>query len=213
MPVRTLIVDDHVLSRKGIASILGEHSEFLIIGEAANGQEAIEKAQSLLPDLILMDIGMPVLSGLEATKWIKAKLPQVRIVMLSVSDDAQDFFEAIKNGAQGYLLKNMDTSGWIEYLLGIAAGDAPVSRALADRILKEFNAAEKKPQKEYHTLTEREREVLLSTGEGLSNKEIAHKLCISESTVKNHLRGIMEKLHLHNRMQLVVFAYKNNILK
>ncbi|MDR2006239.1 MAG: response regulator transcription factor [Acidaminococcales bacterium] len=213
MSVRTLIVDDHILSRKGIASILREHAEFLIIGEAADGQEAVENAETLRPDLILMDIGMPVMSGLDATKRIKAKLPQVRIVILSVSDDAQDFFEAIKNGAQGYLLKNMDTGGWIEYLLSIAAGDAPVSRALADRILKEFNSAEKKPQKEYHTLTGRERDVLLSACEGLSNKEIANKLCISESTVKNHLRGIMEKLHLRNRMQLVGFAYKNNILK
>jgi DNA-binding NarL/FixJ family response regulator len=213
MPIRVLIVDDHILSRKGIASILREHAGFAVAGEAADGREAVEKARSLLPDLVLMDIGMPVLSGLEATRLIKSELPQIKIVMLSVSDDARDFFEAIKNGAQGYLLKNMETEGWTDYLLSIASGDEPVPRALAARILQEFARPPAPNQEEYHALTGREREVLLLAAKGLGNKEIAGKLYISESTAKNHLRSIMDKLHLRNRVQLAAFAYKNSILK
>lgn len=210
MTIKVLVVDDHLLSRKGIASILATHPLFTIVGEATNGQEALEQAKALRPDLILMDIRMPGVSGLEATRLIKEAMPYVKIVILSVSDDVQDFFEAIKKGAQGYLLKNMEPEYWIDYIISIVQGEAPISRALATKILQEFAAP--KPDMLGSKLSEREKEVLQLVSHGLGNKEIGEKLYISESTVKNHLRNIMDKLHLQNRKQLIAFAYKNGLI-
>jgi len=210
MTVKVLVVDDHLLSRKGIVSILSAHPMFEIVGEAVNGQEALKKAKALMPDLILMDIQMPVLSGLEATRLIKEEMPYVKIVILSVSDDAQDFFEAIKKGAQGYLLKNMEPECWLDYIAGIVQGEAPISRTLASKILQEFSIH--KADISGNKLSDRENEVLLLVSQGLTNKDIAEKLYISESTVKNHLRNILAKLHLQNRMQLIAFAYKNGLI-
>ncbi|MDR2055753.1 MAG: response regulator transcription factor [Desulfovibrio sp.] len=213
MPVRVLIVDDHALSRRGIASILGENENFQVVGEAVDGEESLKKAESLRPELILMDIRMPGQSGLEVTRIIKNQFPQIKIVILSVSDDAQDFFEAIKNGAQGYLLKNMDTTYWIDYLTNIAQGESPIPRTIASKILEEFSRhPHKQPQVESEMLTVREKEILLHVSDGLSNREIGERLYISESTVKNHMRNIMEKLHLRSRTQLIAFVYKNRMI-
>jgi DNA-binding NarL/FixJ family response regulator len=211
MQTKVLVVDDHLLSRKGIISILQGHSMFEIVGEATNGQEALEKAKELMPDLVLMDIRMPDGNGLEATRQIKEEMPYVKIVILSVSDDAQDFFEAIKSGAQGYLLKNMEPDHWLDYILSIVQGEAPISRPLANKILQEFSF--QKEDVSGNNLSERETELLHLVAEGLSNKEIGEKLHISESTVKNHLRNILAKLHLKNRMQLIAYAYKNGIIR
>jgi DNA-binding NarL/FixJ family response regulator len=183
---------------------------FDIAGEAINGQEALEKARVLMPDLILMDIKMPGINGLEATRLIKEEMPYVKIVILSVSDDVQDFFEAIKKGAQGYLLKNMEPGYWIDYITSIVQGEAPISRDLATKILQEFSVH--KVAMAGSSLSEREKEVLHLVSQGLSNKDIGGELYISESTVKNHLRNIMDKLHLQNRMQLIAFAYKNGLI-
>ena len=210
MTIKVLIVDDHLLSRKGIASILAANSLFEIVGEATTGTEALEKAKQLMPDLILMDIRMPDGDGLQATGMIKAAMPQIKIIILSVSDDVQDFFEAIKRGAQGYLLKNMEPEYWLDYIISIAQGEAPISRMLAVKILQEFSG--QKQIVEDSRLSEREREVLQLISQGLSNKEISEKLYISESTVKNHLRNILDKLHLQNRTQLIAFAYKNGLV-
>lgn len=210
MPITVLIVDDHLLSRKGIASILSANTLFQIAGEATNGLEALEKAKELNPDLILMDIRMPDVGGLEATSMIKAALPHVKIIILSVSDDVQDFFEAIKRGAQGYLLKNMEPEYWLDYILSIAQGEVPISRPLAAKILQEFAGRKQVIQDE--RLSEREKEVLQLISRGLGNKEISEQLYISENTVKNHLRNILDKLHLQNRMQLIAFAYKNKLV-
>jgi DNA-binding NarL/FixJ family response regulator len=210
LTIKVLIVDDHFLSRKGIASILSANSLFEIVGEATNGAEALEKAKQLMPDLILMDIRMPGGDGLEATRLIKSAMPHVKIIILSVSDDVQDFFEAIKLGAQGYLLKNMEPEYWLDYILSIAQGEAPISRVLAVKILQEF--AGQKQTVSDNRLSEREKEVLQLISQGLGNKEISEKLYISENTVKNHLRNILDKLHLQNRMQLIAFAYKNGLV-
>ena len=210
MPAKILVVDDHLLSRKGIVSMLSAHPMFEIAGEAANGREALEKARALMPDLILMDIQMPVLDGLEATRLIKDEMPYVKIVILSVSDDVQDFFEAIKKGAQGYLLKNMEPECWLDYLSSIVQGEAPISRAVAAKILQEFSV--QKFDASDSKLSERENEILQLVSQGLTNKGIAEKLFISESTVKNHLRNILAKLHLQNRMQLIAFAYKQGMI-
>jgi len=211
MTTKVLIVDDHLLSRKGIASILSAQPRFEIVGEATSGKEALEKARALMPDLILMDIRMPGGSGLEATMLIKEELPYVKIVILSVSDDVQDFFEAIKKGAQGYLLKNMEPEYWLDYIISIVEGEAPISRALATKILQEFSTP--KLDVSGNNLSKREQEVLQLVSQGLSNKDIGKALYISESTVKNHLRNILAKLHLENRMQLISFAYKNGLIQ
>ncbi|EIW17170.1 MULTISPECIES: response regulator [Pelosinus] len=210
MTIKVLVVDDHLLSRKGIISILSSHAMFEIIGEATNGQEALAKAKELMPDLILMDIRMPGGSGLEATRLIKEEMPYVKIVILSVSDDVQDFFEAIKKGAQGYLLKNMEPEYWLDYIISIVQGEAPISREVASKILQEFSI--QKTDASGSKLSEREKEVLQLVSQGLGNKEIGKVLFITESTVKNHLRNILDKLHLQNRMQLIAFAYKNGLI-
>lgn len=210
MNIKVLIVDDHFLSRRGIVSILSANPIFEIVGEATNGIEAVEKATQLMPELILMDIRMPNGDGLEATEKIKSAMPHIKIIMLSVSDDVQDFFEAIKRGAQGYLLKNMEPEYWLDYIVSIAQGEVPISRVLASKILQEFSG-----QKQVvldSRLSEREKEVLQLISQGLSNREISETLYISESTVKNHLRNILDKLHLQNRMQLIAFAYKNGMV-
>lgn len=211
MVTKVMVVDDHLLSRKGIVSILSTHPLFEIVGEATNGQEAFDKVKDLMPDLILMDIRMPDINGLEATRRIKQEMPYVKIVILSVSDDVQDFFEAIKNGAQGYLLKNMEPEYWLDYLISIVQGEAPISRALASKILQEFSL--QTDDLSGSNLTEREKEVLHLLAKGLSNKDIGEQLHISESTVKNHLRNILAKLHLQNRVQLIAYAYKNGLIR
>jgi DNA-binding NarL/FixJ family response regulator len=214
MPVRVLIADDHMLSRKGIASVLAENKIFQIVGEATDGYMALHMAKNLAPDLILMDIRMPGISGLDATKLIKKQAPHIKIVILSVSDDVQDFFEAIKNGAQGYLLKNMDTEYWTDYLTNIVEGEAPVPRALANKILAEFSCRPAAaPEVDCANLSAREKEVLLLLSRGLSNKEIAASLYISEKTVKNHMRSMMEKLNLHTRTQIIAFSYQNHLVR
>ncbi len=152
---------------------------------------------------------MPRCDGIEATRRIKAELPYVKVVILSVSDEVQDFFEAIKAGAQGYLLKNMEPEVWVEYLQNVLQGEAPISRSLAGRILREFAASETAAEPTgTTTLTDREREVLEWVARGLSNREIADRLTIAETTVKKHLRNILEKLHLRNRVQLAAYAYE-----
>ena len=209
-PYRVLIVDDHQLSRKGIATVLQEDPRFEVAGEAIDGEEALTKALDLMPDLILMDVRMPGRDGIETTRRIKSALPYVKIVMLSVSSDPKDFLQAMKAGAQGYLLKDMDTRRWLEYLESIMADDAPVSRELALALLQEFTGKQfsaAKSKGAIDGLTPREHDVLQAVAQGMSNREIADALHVTVSTVKNHLRNILAKLHLRNRTQLVAYAY------
>ena len=214
-PIKIMLVDDHVLFRKGLASLLASRG-MEVVGEASNGVEALEAARELRPDLILMDVRMPVLDGLGATRLIREELPGSRIVMLTVSDDDHDLFEAIKSGAQGYLLKNMEPDDLFEMLEGTFRGEAPISRSLASRILAEFaNQAHRDPGPAplHSTLTARETEVLQLVASGTSNRDIANSLCISENTVKNHLRNILEKLHLENRVQAVSYALRQGLIQ
>lgn len=215
MKARLLVTDDHLLSRKGIISILAGTEEIEVVGEAADGLEALEKTRELMPDLILMDIRMPRCDGLEATRRIKEEFPYVKVIILSVSDDVQDFFEAIKAGAQGYLHKNMEPETWVEFLRSIIRGETPISRPLAARILKEFAADEHlaDPAAPDTQVTGREKEVLELVAHGLSNRQIADRLAIAETTVKNHLRNIMDKLHLRNRVQAATYALQRGWVK
>jgi DNA-binding NarL/FixJ family response regulator len=222
--VRLLLVDDHPHGREGMRTILEDEPLFEIVGEAASGEEALVMNDRLAPEMILMDISMPGIGGLEATRRIKAASPEVKIVMVTVSDDITHLFEALKRGAQGYLLKNLIASSWLEYLRAVAVDEAPMSKGLAMRLLQEFASSGEEPPPARHEasgttpskseasgttpLTPRELEVLERVAHGESNREIAESFGISEHTVKNHLKHILQKLHLANRVQLTRYAYE-----
>jgi len=208
-PYRVLIVDDHPLARNAVKSILEMSPNYLVVGEAGNGAEAYELNGQLLPDLILMDINMPVWNGLETTRRIKQQFPSMKIVILSVSDDVADLFAAIQFGAQGYLLKNMEPDHWIDYLDSLFEGKDDVSREMAGKMLYQFR--ESKGQEDDQLLTEREKEILAYIANGNTNKQIAEQLCITENTVKTHIKHLLEKLHLHNRVQLASYAFNKGI--
>ncbi|MXQ54565.1 response regulator [Shimazuella alba] len=210
MSYRILICDDHEHARKAMRIILAEDERFTIVGEAKRGDEILFLTEQLMPDMILMDINMPSLNGLEATRLVKERFPYVKIVMVTVSDDVTNLFEAIKNGAQGYLVKNLNPSIWLSYLHALATDSAPMPQAIANRILAEFTGMK---SSDHTLLTPREQEILTRVAQGLSNREIAVELVISEYTVKNHLKNIMQKLHLNNRVQLTRYAYEQGFMK
>jgi DNA-binding NarL/FixJ family response regulator len=212
--LRVLLVDDHVLFRKGLASLLDSQPGIKVIGEASNGCDAVELAKVLHPDLIMMDINMPKCDGLQATRSIKKILPDTKIVMLTASDDDQYLFEAMKIGAQGYLLKDLELHQLLDLLDSIAKGEAILSSAMATKIFREFsrgNQPGNESDENVEELTEREKTILKYVAQGLMNKEIADTLGISENTVKIHLRNILEKLHLRNRIQAAVYAVRHGI--
>jgi two-component system, NarL family, response regulator LiaR len=215
MPVmRVAIADDHPLFRDGLRSLL-EARGIEVVGEARNGREALEQARHGRPDVILMDLSMPELNGLAATRLISAELPDVKVVILTASEDDADLFEAIKSGAQGYLFKNLDSDEFFRLLDGVARGEPALTPGLARKLLGEFarpapaaRAAAEAPV----ALTDREREVLDLLVQGItSNRELAERLVVSENTVKYHLRNILDKLHLQNRAQVVAYAVRQGI--
>lgn len=210
MKTRVLVVDDHAHAREAVCEIMSMDEQFEIIGVVESGEEAIQFTEQWMPDLILMDIQMSDMDGLEATQRIKLRFPYVKIVMITVSDDMFHLLEALKRGAQGYLLKNLAPSTWIEYLRSIVNEEAPLSRELAFQILKDVSLTAKREAVE--CLTTREKEILSNVADGLTNKEIAEKLNISEHTVKNHLKNILQKLQLQNRVQLTRYALEQGLL-
>jgi DNA-binding NarL/FixJ family response regulator len=183
---------------------LSTHSDIEVVGEASDGVEAIVKARDLKPDLILMDILMPGVDGLEATKQIKQELPETIIVILTVRDEQDNLFEAIKNGAQGYLLKNISSKEILKFIRGAVAGEAAITPALAGKMLEEFrrlSVASPLDDDEYVDLTRRELEVLGLVAVGAADKEIGNQLSISVHTVKSHMRNILAKLHVGTRRE------------
>jgi len=216
-PVRVLVVDDHALFRRGIVTVLANQENISVVGEAVNGLEAIDKAEELVPDVIVMDLNMPQCSGLEATQALQAKMPQVSILVLTVSDNEADLFNAIKFGATGYILKNTEPEELVQAIHHIAQGGVILSPMMAAKLLTEFrglgtDAMVKKTAEEEDNLSPREDEVLRLVSQGATNKEIADSLFISENTVKTHLRNIMDKLHLANRSQAAAYAVKRGLV-
>jgi DNA-binding NarL/FixJ family response regulator len=212
--MRVLLADDHALFRAGLASLLRAWG-MDIVGQAENGLEAIELTRRLGPELVLMDVTMSPCNGLDATRAIKAELPQVKVVIVTVSEDEQDLFEAIKSGAEGYLLKGMSEEELNATLTRISAGEPALSPGLAAKILEEFARMGRegagKPGGPEDELTDREREVLRLVAEGATNREIASRLYVSENTVGFHMKNILAKLHLKNRAQAAVFAIRRGL--
>ncbi len=206
MAIRLLIADDSAHARAAIASVIAREPEFVLVGEARDGHEALQQVRTLQPDMVLMDLSMPRCDGLLATRLIKRQAPQVIVVVLTVSDDAADLFEAIRSGAQGYLLKSLDPRDWLAYLLGFARGDWTMPREMAERMLAELGTASRPAAPPAVGLTERETEVLRLVARAMTNREIADTLRISEQTIKNHLKSILQKLHLKNRVGLAMYA-------
>jgi DNA-binding NarL/FixJ family response regulator len=212
--MRILIADDHTLFRDGIASLVGAWGHE-VVGLAGGGEEAVALAARVEPDLVLMDVRMPGGSGLAATARIKAARPSTAIVILTVSEDEDDLFEAIKAGAQGYLLKNLEAAQLRSMIDAVGRGEAAISPATAARIIEEFVRRERVagvPAADPDRLTERELEVLALVTQGLRNKEIAAELGISENTAKYHLRNILEKLHAGSRAELAARAVREGLV-
>ena len=213
---RLLLADDHALFREGLAGIINAQPDLEVVGEADDGLEAFVKAQELKPDLILMDVQMPGMDGLEATRQIKMVLPDTIIIMLTVRDDDQKLFEALKNGAQGYLLKDIRSQNMLALLRGAMRGEAALSSALAGHVLAEFRRlsnGEVTDREDNSGLTEREQQVLLHVSQGATDKEIAEALSISLNTVKTHIRNVLSKLHVTTRREAAKVARGRGLVK
>jgi two-component system NarL family response regulator len=212
MGIRVLLADDHPLFLEGLRNLLAARG-VQVVGSASDGLQALSMARSLRPDVILMDVRMPRCDGLTATRLVKAELPEIRVVMLTTSEEDDDLFEAVKSGASGYLLKSLDANQFFEYLSDLSRGDTPLSPGLGARILEEFRRSSRArpPAKAtgaqaQEELTERQMEVLDLVARGNTYKEIAAALCLSERTVKYHMAEILKRLHLQNRTQAVAYA-------
>jgi DNA-binding NarL/FixJ family response regulator len=214
--VRILIADDHPLFRDGLRSLLMAQGHE-VIGEARNGQEAIELTKSLLPDVVLMDLSMPEVDGLTATRTLTAEIPSVKIIILTASEDQASLFDAIKAGAPGYLLKNLEADDFFSLLDRASRGEPALTPTLARKLLQEFaRPVEAAPEAatEDEALTTREREVLELMVEGVtSNRKLSKRLDVSENTVKFHVRNILDKLRVHNRAQVVGYALRKGIVE
>jgi two-component system NarL family response regulator len=220
--MKILLVDDHGLFLEGLQNLL-QAGGYPVVGVANDGLEALELARSLHPDVILMDVRMPGCDGLTATRLIKAEMPECQIVMLTTSADDADLFEAIKSGATGYLLKNLQPDDLFDYLAGLSRGEAPLSRELSARLLREF-AHQAEALDERATaglpgsarapeLTPRQREILVLVADGLTYKEVGAALGLSENTIKYHMGEVLTRLHLKNREQVVAYAYRSGLVR
>jgi DNA-binding NarL/FixJ family response regulator len=214
--IRVMIVDDHALFRRGLQMVLEGEPDIDVVAEASDGHEAIEKAEQAAPDVVLMDVRMPKRSGIEATRVIKDTLPSTKILMLTISDEEADLYEAIKAGASGYLLKEISIDEVSGAVRSVFQGQSLISPSMASKLLTEFASMVKRKDERAQVpgprLTDRELEVLKLVAKGMNNRDIGNELFISENTVKNHVRNILEKLHLHSRMEAVVYAVREKLL-
>ncbi len=214
MSVRVLIVDDHTLFRSGVKALIARQEDFEVVGEASDGLDGIKRAKELSPDVILLDLHMPGLSGREAVKILAEECPESKVVMLTVSEDAEDLIETLRNGASGYLLKNIDTQTLIDSIRRAADGDSVISPQMTSKLVRNIKSGPGAPAPapaERDKLSPREREILGFLARGASNKEIARALDVAESTVKIHVQHILRKLNLTSRVQAAVYAVENGL--
>jgi DNA-binding NarL/FixJ family response regulator len=213
MTIKVLIADDHKLFRQGLIGLMRTREDLVeVVGEAATGVEAIQLAEQLRPNIILMDIYMPEVDGLQAAKEIRARFPEIAIVMLTSSERDGHLYEAVQLGVAGYLLKSLDANELFDLLTGVAKGEPAMTRAMAGRLLKAVANRLADENKGEQALTERELLVLRLVASGAGNMEIAQKLTISVNTVKSHLKNILEKLQLENRTQAATYALKHGLV-
>jgi DNA-binding NarL/FixJ family response regulator len=218
-PIRTMIVDDHALFRRGLEMVLEEEPGIELAGQASDGAEAVEKAAEFLPDVVLMDIRMPRSSGIEACRAMKEAAPSAKIVILTISDEEEDLFEAIRAGASGYLLKDIPLDEVADAVRAVHGGQSLINPSMAAKLLTEFAALARRDEEERAQevpaprLTEREMQVLKLVARGMNNRDIAKELFISENTVKNHVRNILEKLQIHSRMEAVMVAVREKLIE
>ena len=213
-PIRVLVVDDQELFRRGITMLLGNEPGIEVVGEAGDGIEGTQLAVTTMPDVVLLDVRMPKRTGIEACLAIKEAVPSAKIVMLTVSDEEGDLYEAVKSGASGYLLKDSSIEEVAQAVRVVADGQSLISPSMAVKLIDEFKQMSKPDHGAVSglRLTERELEVLRLVARGMNNREISKQLFISENTVKNHIRNILEKLQLHSRMEAVMYAVREKLL-
>ncbi len=213
--IRILLIDDHSLFRSGLRSIMQIHDEFKIVGEAENGLEGIKRAKQLKPDLVLLDLHMPGMNGLEVLRILTEDMPEVQVLMLTVSEDAEDLLQALQNGARGYLLKNIDIDFLLDAIKRAMRGESVMSDQMAAKLVDAIRTPSPKAttvSPEKARLTPRERQIIGLLAQGESNKSIARLLDLSESTVKIHVQGILRKLQLNSRVQAAVYAVEHGLL-
>jgi DNA-binding NarL/FixJ family response regulator len=215
-PIRVVVVDDHALFRHGLQMVLDVEEDIQVVAEAGDGAEGVARTEQLAPDVVLMDVRMPRQSGIEATRQIREVLPNTKVLMLTISEEEEDLYEAIKAGASGYLLKEISIEEVASAVRAVHAGQSLISPSMASKLLTEFATMVKRADGRQPLLpprlTDRELEVLKLVARGYNNRDIAKELAISENTVKNHVRNILEKLHLHSRMEAVVYAVRERLL-
>lgn len=215
--IRILIVDDHTLFRQGICKMLEMEEDFLVVGEASTGKDAYDQAIALMPDVILMDIKMPDMDGVEATRKLCRDMPHVKILFCTMYEDDEFVFAGLKAGGRGYIVKESNTDTMVRAIRAVANGEALLSPGIAEKVLRLFSNSKEGRMvginSPYDHLTDRELEVLTLIGKGNSNKQIAYQLSISDKTVKNHISNIFSKLQICDRTQAVIYAIRNGLVK
>jgi DNA-binding NarL/FixJ family response regulator len=213
-PIRILIADDHTLFRKGIRTILDQMPDIEVLGEASAGDEVVAMAHDLVPDVILMDIKMPVMSGIDATRQILQENPHIGVILVTMYDDPESAFVGLRAGARGYVLKEAEPEELRRAIEAAQRGEIMLCPIIARRVMEQFgaNPAAGQADVSYEQLTERELEVLRSAAEGMSNKEIAQAPIIREKTVKNHISNIFSKLHVNDRTQAILYALREGLV-
>lgn len=214
-PIRVLLVDDHLIFRRGLAGLIAQQPGIQVVGEAGNGSEAVEKAYETMPDVVLMDVNMPGCNGVDGARLLCEAMPNIRVIMLTVSDEDEDLFGAIKAGAQGYLLKDLTPDQLTEALHGVMRGEAALSPPMAARLMQEFRdmAQQANLLSVGVALTSRETEILQMVAAGNTNKQIGAQLYLAPGTVKNHLHNILKKLQLQNRAQATAYAMRAGLIR
>jgi DNA-binding NarL/FixJ family response regulator len=214
--IRVLVVDDHALFRRGLQMVLEQEPDIDVVGEAGDGTEAVDRAAETMPDIVLMDVRMPRRGGIDACSAIKEIVPSAKIIMLTISDEEGDLYDAIKAGAMGYLLKEISIEEVASSIRAVYGGQSLISPSMASKLISEFASMRRGDERASvpaPRLTDRELEVLKLVAKGLANRDIGKQLYISENTVKNHIRNILEKLQLHSRIQAVAYALREKILE
>lgn len=217
MTIRILLIDDHSLFRSGVKLLLMRQDDFEVVGEAADGAEGLKRATSLKPDVILLDLNMPGLSGLDTLQLLVQELPDCAVIILTVSEEAEELAQALSYGARGYLLKNMDVEALTSAIRKAAAGEPVIDNQMTVKLVEQFrqhgtNVASKERNEQQSRLTQREREIMQCLARGDSNKTIARTLNVAESTVKIHVQNILKKLDLTSRVQIAVYAVEHGLV-